>query len=218
MLLYFSQDSMIFPAIKLKKEYTYHYFSQFEEINIPVGDNTSLNSLLFKADNSKGLIFYLHGNGGNLSTWGGIAQTYTDLGYDIFIPDYRGYGKSERHIESEDQFLKDIQAAYEEALKKYDEEDITIIGYSIGTGAAAKLASENNPKRLILKAPYYQLSEVVHNRVPFMPDFLLKYRFKTYRFLEKVKCPVYIFHGTKDKIITYNNSERLKELYPEKKC
>lgn len=209
--LYFQQDGMIFQASKLSPDYKFEYPGSVEEISIAVSDDVKLNGLLFKANNSKGLIFYLHGNGGCLDSWGDIAPAYTRLGYDIFILDYRGYGKSNGSIESEDQFLDDVKLAYSELLKRYEENKIIIVGYSIGTGSAAMLASINHPKALILKAPYYSLTKVIDSRVPFMPEFLLKYKFETYKYLEKVKVPIYIFHGTADRVISYENSVQLME-------
>ncbi|MGK4569129.1 alpha/beta fold hydrolase [Flavobacterium sp. 3HN19-14] len=64
---------------------------------------------------------------------GNIAEIYTSLGYDCFIPDYRGYGKSGGEIESESQFLSDVDLLYKDMLKRYAEDKIVIIGYSIGT-------------------------------------------------------------------------------------
>ena len=78
------------------------------------------------------------------------------------------------------------------------------------------LAAENNPKKLILKAPYHSLTEVIDGRMPFMPDFLLKYKFETYKYLAEVDAPIYIFHGTADRIIPYSNSVKLKEEFDEK--
>src|SRR5690606_3381365 len=103
--LYFEQDSMIFHPSKLKADYEFNYTGAVEEITITASDGIKLNGLLFKSEESKGLVFYLHGNGGCLDSWGDIAPTYTDLGYDIFILDYRGYGKSGGTIETEEQFL-----------------------------------------------------------------------------------------------------------------
>jgi uncharacterized protein len=71
-----------------------------------------LNGLLFKADSSKGVIFYLHGNAGNIGSWGNVATTYTKLNYDVFIIDYRGYGKSEGKINGQEQLFNDNEAAY----------------------------------------------------------------------------------------------------------
>jgi len=209
--LYFEQDSMIFHPSKLKADYEFNYTGAVEEITITASDGIKLNGLLFKSEESKGLVFYLHGNGGCLDSWGDIAPTYTDLGYDIFILDYRGYGKSGGTIETEEQFLNDVKLAYAEMVKRYDESKIIIAGYSIGTGSAAMLASLNHPKALILKAPYYSLTDIIESRVPFMPSFLQKYKFETYKYLENVTAPVYIFHGTADRVIPYSNTIKLME-------
>ena len=209
--LYFEQDEMIFQASKLSLDYKFEYPGDVEELNITANDSIKLSGLLFKAENSKGLVFYLHGNGGCLDSWGDIAPTYTDLGYDIFILDYRGYGKSGGSIENEEQFLNDVKSAYVELLKRYDENKVIIVGYSIGTGSAAMLASINHPKALVLKAPYYSLTQIIDGRVPFMPVFLQKYKFETYKYLEKVTTPIYIFHGTADRVIPYENSVKLME-------
>lgn len=215
-ILYFQQERLLFPGDALPKDYTFSFKGDFKELNIPVDDNININGLLFTAKNTKGLIFYLHGNGGNLSKWGDIATLYNKLGYDIFIPDYRGYGKSGGEIESEAQLYKDMQIVYNTIKTKYSEQNIVIIGYSIGTGTAAKLASINAPKLLILTAPYYSLTNVIDKKVPFMPHFLQKYKFQTHKCLEKVESPIYIFHGTNDKIIHYSNSVQLKNKFPEK--
>lgn len=210
--LYFNQEDFIFQPSKLNKEYKFQFEEKFEELNISSFDNTNLSGLLFKAENSKGLIFYLHGNAGALDSWGSIAQTYTDLGYDIFILDYRGFGKSEGEIESEEQFYKDVTFAYKKLLSQYAENKIIIIGYSIGTGAASYLASKNNPKALILQAPYYNFSEMADSRFPFLPEFVLKYKFETNTFIQQIKAPVYIFHGDKDQVIPLNNSIKLQKI------
>ena len=214
--IYFNQEEMIFLPTKLSKDYQFEFKQNFEELNIPSFDNKKLNGLLFKAENSKGLIFYLHGNAGALDTWGNIAENYTSLGYDIFILDYRGFGKSEGTIDSEEQFYNDVSFAYKKLLSRYPENKVVIIGYSIGTGPATYLASKNNPKSLILQAPYYSLIELSDSRVPFVPDFLKKYKFETNVFISKIKAPVFIFHGNKDQLIPSSNSEKLSELLKTK--
>lgn len=210
--LYFNQEDFIFQPNKLLKEYQFQYDSEFEELSIPSFDNMNLSGLLFKAENSKGLIFYLHGNAGALDSWGSIAETYTDLGYDIFILDYRGFGKSEGQIQDEQQFYKDVTFAYKKMLSRYPENKVIIVGYSIGTGPATYVASTNNPKALILQAPYYNFSEMADSRFPFLPGFVLKYKFPTDAFIPKVKAPIYIFHGNQDQVISFSNSVELKKL------
>src|SRR5918993_5029201 len=111
-MLYFNQEELIFFPTKLPANYTFSFSSNFEERYIST-TNGKLHGLLFKTgtDKPKGLIFYLHGNAGALDSWGEIADTYTNLNYDVFMLDYRGYGKSEGRISSEKQFHDDVQTA-----------------------------------------------------------------------------------------------------------
>jgi len=158
-------------------------------------------------------VFYLHGNAGALDTWGNAAQTYLDLQYDFFVLDYRGYGKSEGVISSEAELFDDIQTAYNQMTGRYNESQIIIAGYSIGTGPAAWLASVNNPGMLILQAPYYNLTSLAIAQYPFIPGVLLKYKFETADFITQVKSPVVIFHGDSDRLIPIDHAFKLQQLF-----
>ena len=159
-MLTLNQEELIFFPTKLPANHVFRFNSTFQERYIKTPDGHRLHGLLFKADSSAGIIFYLHGNAGDLDSWGEIASTYTKLNYDIFMLDYRGYGKSEGNISSEQQFHEDVQLAYDHVKKDYPEEKIVVLGYSIGTGTAARLAAFNHPKMLILQSPYYSLIDL----------------------------------------------------------
>lgn len=208
--IYFNQAEMVFVANKLPENYKFEFRQKFEEVTIPSFDNKKLNGLLFKTPNPKGLIFYLHGNAGSLDSWGNNAEIYTNLGYDIFFLDYRGFGKSEGKVENQEQVFKDISIAYDKV--KFGYKNTIIIGYSIGTGLATYLASINNPSKLILQAPYYNFLEFSTSRAPYFPDFLKKFQFETDVYITKVKAPIYIFHGNQDQLIPFENSTRLQKL------
>jgi len=215
-LLYFFQERFIFFPQKLNTNYTFDFTQDFQELNFKTTDGKTLNGLLFKSENTKGLIFYLHGNAGSLSSWGNVAKTYTNLNYDVFILDYRGYGKSEGTIENQEQLFEDNQMIYNKIKEAYKEENIIILGYSIGTGMASKLASENHPKRLILQAPYYSLLDIIHRKISFIPTFIIKYKFETNEYLKKCNLPISIFHGNKDQVIYYESSVKLKDEFKSK--
>ncbi len=210
--IYFNQAEMVFIANKLPNDYKFQFNQNFEELNIPSYDEKKLNGLLFKVSNPKGLIFYLHGNAGSLDSWGNNAKIYTDLGYDIFFLDYRGFGKSEGKIESQGQVFRDLNVIYDKIISKYKNKQKVIIGYSIGTGLATYLASIKNPDKLILQAPYYNFLEFSTTRAPYFPDFLKKFQFETNKYIIKVKAPIYIFHGNQDQLISIENSVRLQKL------
>ena len=213
--LYFFQEKLIFYPDKLERSYQYSFDESYEEMMIKTSDDKLINALLFKAKSTKGLIFYLHGNAGSLESWGTVAKIYTDLNYDVFILDYRGFGKSEGSINSEKQLYEDNQIAYNLMKESYNEENIIVLGYSIGTGMAAKLASENNPKLLIMQAPFYSFKEMMSNQFYF-PTFILKYKFRTNEYLEQCECPIVIFHGDRDEIVNYKWSLKLKEEFKDK--
>ena len=213
-LLYFFQEKLMFFPQKLKQNYQYRFDQDFEELMIKTSDDKLINALLFKADNSKGVIFYLHGNAGSLESWGTVAQLYTEQNYDVFILDYRGFGKSEGKIIGEEQLFDDNQIAYNKVKERYKEEDIILLGYSIGTGMVAKLAADNNPKLMILQAPFYSFAEMLSKQFYF-PSFLLKYKLHTNEYLKQCECPVLIFHGDSDEIVDYRWSVKLKNEFKD---
>jgi pimeloyl-ACP methyl ester carboxylesterase len=212
-LLYVFQENLIFYPQKLDKNYQFGFDQPFEELHITTKDKTRLHGLLFKADSSKGLVFYLHGNAGALDSWGEVARTYTALNYDVFLLDYRGYGKSEGVISGQKQLFEDIQCVYDSLKTKYTENKIIVLGYSIGTGPASRVASLNNPKLLILQAPYYSLTDMMRHTYPIIPTFILKYKFETNNYVKQCKAPVVIFHGNRDEVIYYGSSLKLKPFF-----
>lgn len=206
------QEKMFFHPTPLPADFEFKFQNEFTEYQIPVAENVAVNGLLFKAKQSKGLVFYLHGNAGALNTWGEVADFYTQNNYDIFILDYRGFGKSEGRIENEEQFLGDVQLVYDSLKTHYKEENTVVIGYSIGTCPAAYIAAKNNPKNLVLKAPYYNMIDLVHHYYWIVPGWAVKYKLRTNEYLPQVKAPITIFHGTDDQVIPVESSYKLKEF------
>lgn len=209
-LLFLFQEYLIFFPEKLGSNYKFKFNQKYEEINVKTKDQKLLNGLLFKTDTSNGLIFYLHGNAGSLRAWGEVAKTYTHLNYDVFILDYRGFGKSEGAIRSETQLYEDLQTAYDVMKLNHSEDQIVVLGYSVGAGLAAKIASSNNPRLLILQAPFLSMTDLMRYHYPIIPTFLLRYKFPTNEFLEHCNMPIVIFHGKQDEVVYYNSSLKLK--------
>jgi uncharacterized protein len=212
-LLYFAQEKLIFFPNKLPENFKFQFRGYYEEKWIATSDKQKLNALLFKTPDSKGVILYLHGNAGALDGWGEIAPYYIQFGYDIMIVDYRGYGKSSGKIYSEAQMFDDIQRVYNVLKENYNENQIVILGYSIGTGMAAYLASKNKPKKLVLLAPYYNMPFLLKSKSKLIPAFLLKYRFMTNEYIVQVKAPIAFFHGKNDGLIDFHSSEKLFKLF-----
>ena len=213
LIFYFNQEKILFYPQKLTADHTFNYNETFDEIFITTKDKIKLHGLLFKADSSRGLVFYLHGNAGSLNTWGRVAKPFLVNNYDCFVLDYRGYGKSEGEISSESQLLEDVNLVYQELIKKYKEDEVIIVGYSIGTAFAAYLASINNPAKLILKAPYNNMTYMLELYYGWLPSSLLRYKLTTDEYLLAADLPVIIFHGDEDRLIPYECSVILKETF-----
>ena len=213
--MYFCQEEFIFHPKKLKNSSGLHFSIPFTEINL-AAKGAILNGALFKSKESKGLIFFLHGNAGNLLNQDDAAKFYTQLGYDFFTFDYRGYGKSTNEISSEKQFFDDVQIAYDFVKKQYSEKLINVVGYSVGTASAAMISSKNNPSRLLLIAPYFSLLEMTTLKYKIIPTFLLEYKFETNKYLERIKNPVLLIHGDKDEVLPFEGSIQLSKLLNKK--
>ena len=211
--LYFFQERIIFLPDRLSEN---HVYRTGEEVKIDVADGISLSCVWMKEPNSKGVILYLHGNRGSNRRCIYQAENMAGNGYDIFMPDYRGYGKSGGAIQSEQQLFDDVQTVYDFLKQHYDESQIVVVGYSIGSGMASWVAANNTPQQLALLAPYVSLVDIKNRRAPFLPSFLLKYPLRNIQHLEKISCPVNLFHGLQDRIIPFDSSEKLQAVNPSK--
>jgi pimeloyl-ACP methyl ester carboxylesterase len=178
-------------------------------------DGGRINGIYFKVPNPRGVVYYLKGNSRSIKGWGKFARDFVSNGYDFFMMDYRGFGKSQGK-RTQTILFSDAQYIFKWLAKKYPEEAIVIFGRSLGSGIAARIASWNNVKMLILDSPYFSF---YHNLKRFLFLFplkaLLRYDIRTDLYLKNTSCPVYIIHGDKDRLFPIKQSERLKGLFPE---
>ena len=207
--VYIFQERLIFLPEQLPRDFRYEFDVPFEEHFVSMEDGAEINALHFKVPNSKGLILYFHGNAGSLERWGHVVMPFVDLGYDVLIMDYRGYGKS-TGTRSNQKLLKDAEVLYQFALEKTSEDRLILFGRSIGSSFASNLAGKKQPKMLILETPFYRLRDVARKVLPIYPTrFLLKYDFDNAESLMTAKCPIHIFHGTEDEVVPYESGQKL---------
>ncbi len=216
-LLYFLQEQLLFKPEKLPKDFQFFYEHQeTEEYNLITRDGATINGLHFKTDKPKGVVLYLKGNSKSIKGWGKFAVDFTRNGYDVIMVDYRGFGKSTGK-RSQKKIKNDLQFVYNKIKEKVDEKHIILYGRSLGSGFATKLASVNNPCKLILEAPYYSLTKVTARYAPFMPfSIIMKYPLPTYKWIKYVQCPIHIIHGTNDTLIPFKTSIKLSKINPKR--
>lgn len=208
-LLYFFQERLLFVPSKLESNYKFEFDAKFEEINLNV-EGAILNGLHFYASKPKGAVLFFHGNAGSLKGWGKFGEFYTKLGYDFYVFDYRGYGKSSGEIRSERELMSDSEAMMRRALEDFSAKDITLMGYSLGSGLATRIAGKFEVPRLILVAPYFKFDELASSKVFFVPKFIVKYKIPTVSFIKEAKdTDISIIHGKFDDLIDISNSYKL---------
>src|ERR1700680_1608518 len=197
--LYLTQERLGLPGTGLAGDFRFQFDQPFEEVWIPV-QGASLHALHFKQPNPRGVVFFLHGNAGNLVSWTTGLDFYRRVNYDLFIVDYRGYGKSTGRIESEAQLYADARAAYNAMATLYRDKPIVIYGRSLGTALAAALARDVHPRLLILVSPFSSLAASAVQAYPWAPEWILKYPLRTDAIIGDVKSPILLIHGSEDKL------------------
>ena len=210
-VLFYLQDKILFHPKKLGADFQYKFKDRFEEINIPFNDTDTMNLIKFLPDNIpvKGVVIYFHGNMKNIAHYATFVGPFLKQGYEVWMEDYPGFGKSTGLITE--------QKLYEQALQvkkmadvKFHTDSIIIYGKSLGTGIAANLASRTKAKMLILETPYYSIPSMFSSYAFMYPnEQMSNYKLPTNLFLQDVACPVIIFHGTSDGVIPYRNAKKL---------
>ncbi|MEL6674598.1 MAG: alpha/beta fold hydrolase, partial [Bacteroidota bacterium] len=135
LFFYFFQHYFFFRPEILPNSFTYKYPFEFEEKTFDMEDGGVINAVYFKVPNSRGVIYYLKGNSKSIKGWGKFAKEFLGSGYDFFMMDYRGFGKSTGK-RTEHILYSDAQHLYKWLLNTYEEEHIIIYGRSLGSGIA----------------------------------------------------------------------------------
>lgn len=223
-VLYFYQERLIFFPETLPADFKFEFRRPFSERWIEA-DGTKAHGLLFKSSAGKGVVLYFHGNAGSLASWGEVAQELSErTGFDVWMIDYPGYGKSPGPLKNETQLQELAEAFWEAVLKEYPAPSLKIIfGRSVGTGIAVGLVSRHQDQAdgLVLESPYRSLAAVAAGAVKWVPSFLLrillKYQFDSESRIAAVRNPLLIFHGTNDEVIPFEQAKTLMKLVPNAK-
>ncbi len=209
-LLYLLQDMIIFFPEKTDQKFVYSFDQPFEEKFIET-DKGQIHLLHFRPVAPKGAMVYYHGNAGSLERWGDVANQLAEIGYEIFIMDYRGYGKSIGK-RTEKTMLADAELVYKEALKEWKEESVIVYGRSLGCSFASYIGGKHNPSKVILEAPFHSIADMAKRRIPIYPTkWLLRFNFNNENSLANCNGPVHVFHGTADNIVPFESGRKLYE-------
>ena len=225
--LYFKQEALLFKPVPLAASQPLQGLTTqadaegkgVSEFTVDV-PGAKLSGLQLTLPNPKGVVFFLHGNRGNLDEWFVNTQIYRRYNMDLVMVDYRGFGKSTGQIDSEAQLRSDVRAAWNQIAPQYAGKKRVIYGRSLGSGLAAGLSADlehekTPPDLTVLVSPYSSMSTLTAQIYPYVPQAVLRYPLRTDQLLPQIKSPLLLLHGDKDTFIPPSHSHSLKALSPQ---
>ncbi len=214
--LYFSQHKMVFFPMKDIVMTPDDLGLKYEDLYIETDNGEKINAWFFSNNDSteninKKVVLFCHGNAGNISHRLETVEYILDLGADIMIFDYRGFGKSEGSP-GENEVYQDAIACYNWLItkKSYTADQIIVFGRSLGGAIAVDLASKVNCSGLIVESSFTSAKAMANEMFPIFPmSLILKYKLNSIDKISKIKCPILVTHSTEDDIIPYKMGEEL---------
>lgn len=200
---------------------------KFEEVHIPSGsgaDRGELDAWWIAAGSPDApTVLYLHGNDKNIAGTADIDRVARlhSMGYNLLTVDYRGYGKSTGGAPTEAKVYEDAEASWDYLIKQKnsDPKRTFIFGHSLGSAIAIDLATHHpEAAGLIAESNFTSLIDMGRREYPYIPvEFLLNQRFDSLSKISQLKIPLLLIHGTWDKLVPYQMSQRLFERAPQPK-
>lgn len=163
-------------------------------------------------------VLYFHGNGGEIADRYGRWTAYRRAGLGAAFLNYRGYGGSDGSP-TEAGLHSDARAAYDWLMAQGVAPDhLAVVGESLGTGVAVRLASDRHIGALILEAPYTSMSDIAAEADPWLPvRLLLRDQYRSIDHIARITAPLFATHGTADRLIPFRFGKALFDAAPEPK-
>ncbi|WP_197722088.1 alpha/beta hydrolase [Sulfuriflexus mobilis] len=203
--MYFQQPAMTFYPYRQFYQTPSDWGLAYEDVSLTTPDGTRLHGWYLPREGAQRALLFMHGNGGNISHRGDSLAIFHRLGFNIFIFDYRGYGRSEG-VPGEQGLYEDAAAAWQYLVEQrgFAGEDIVLFGRSLGASVAAKLAAEVGPAGLILESSFSSARDMAQSVLPLLSRLVvMRYRFDTAAYVRRVTCPVLVAHSPDDDIIPF---------------
>ncbi|MFQ5949317.1 MAG: alpha/beta hydrolase [Nitrospiria bacterium] len=192
----------------------------FEDVYLSTADGIKINGWFVPHSNGRKTLLWFHGNAGNLShRVDQLRLLHRELGINIFMIDYREYGRSEGTV-SEEGTAQDALASYDYLLTRSDIDPagIIVFGQSLGAAVAVELAANRGLHGLILEAPFTSIREMAGVVFPWLPiGRFLSTKYDSLSKISRVGTPLLLMHGDRDEIIPYSHGQRLFESAREPK-
>ena len=182
---------------------------EYEDVLFSALDGVKLHGWFVRGESDMTLIWF-HGNAGNIShRIDNLLMVRRKLGVNVFIFDYRGYGRSEGRASEAGTYL-DAEAALEFVSSRRDVdpalgEKVVIFGRSLGCAVAVEMATRHDVHAVILESPFTSIRAVAKRAYPYLPTGLLiglvQARYDSLSKIKNVHSPLMVLHGDTDEIV-----------------
>jgi fermentation-respiration switch protein FrsA (DUF1100 family) len=209
--MYLQQPVMTFMPFGDVHETPSDWGLQFEDVYLDTGDGVRLHGWYVPHSTARGTLLFFHGNAGNVSHRRDSIEIFHRLGLNVFILDYRGYGRSEGWP-SEAGLYRDAETAWSHLTgsRGIAPAEIIVFGRSLGGAVAAQLAARVQPGVVILESSFNSARDVARALFPLLSRLVfLRYEFPVAAHLARVERPALILHSPDDEIMPYRLGERL---------
>ncbi|GIV59615.1 alpha/beta hydrolase [Rhodocaloribacter litoris] len=183
----------------------------YEDVTLETEDGERLHGWWIPAEHPRATLLLFHGNAGNISGRLPLISVWHGLGLNVFVFDYRGYGRS-TGTPSEEGLYRDAAAAwhYLTATRGLAPEEVLLLGRSLGGGPATWLAERAGPGALILESTFTSVPDVAARHYPFLPvRWLARHRFDNLDRIRRIRVPVLVIHSPEDEIVPYAHGRAL---------
>jgi fermentation-respiration switch protein FrsA (DUF1100 family) len=193
---------------------------EHEEVDFQAEDGVRLHGWWIRSRHRPGTahILLAHGNAGNIGDRVLHAKLLADAGLDVFLFDYRGYGRSEGRPDEEGTY-RDARAARHALLRQpgVDGARIVYLGESIGGAVAVALAVEAPPLGLVLQSAFTSVKDMGRLHYPFIPAAVVPDAYPSLRRIARLQAPLLVLHGDRDDIVPAAHGRALFEAAPQPK-
>jgi fermentation-respiration switch protein FrsA (DUF1100 family) len=211
-MLYLFQGSMVFlanlPGRALDASPT-DIGLAYEDVQIDTSDGERLHGWFVPAAEARGALLFFHGNAGNISHRLESITLFNQLGLDVLIVDYRGYGQSTGKP-SELGTYRDAQAAWDYLVdvRRVAPGKIVVFGRSLGGAVGAWLASrlpaDAQPAAAIIESSFSSGVDMARRLYPLYPAQLLtRLKYPVVDYATRIACPLLVAHSRDDEIIPF---------------
>ena len=190
----------------------------FEEVYIKTSDDVQINGWFIPKEGAKYTVLFCHGNAGNIGNRLEKIGVLRQADVNIFIIDYRGYGRSQGRPTEAGLYL-DAEAAYDYLVneRKIKAENIILYGESIGAAVIINLASKAVVAGLITEGAFSTGRDMAKQIYPFLPSFMFSDKFDSVSKIKNIKKPKLFIHGRDDEVVPSNLAKKLFDAASEPK-